>query len=405
MTTSINPLSFKSFKNFDVEEFEEDIARELQKIKYSGDQNNLEIKKILDESEEIKQIKNKIQLAYLNKERSKQIHENQIRKLIELENDAQADDEVISKLNNELHKESQNEGKQRLLALHNKYIIQKQIKEREIQREDAKYEYERDKKQIHEIMKKIEEEDLEVNRNEILKRNKAKMDMENAYKEKEFIKFKQLQENALQKEKEREYFETLQKRDKDQKAKKQAEKDEKDKILSKLCEEKKKKEAEKEYWENVRNELYVEEMNRRQKILELEEQEKKIKQKEEMLKSAIEQALKKEEKKKKEDEEEREFKRKLLERFKEDEKMEQYNKIIKKQKELKYREEIEKQWKLKRDQYLNQKELEIMNLKNQKIEEENKRKIIEKEKIRLIKENEEILKSYMEKEYFKLKLK
>lgn len=405
MTTSINPLSFKSFKNFDVEEFEEDIARELQKIKYSGDQNNLEIKKILDESEEIKQIKNKIQLAYLNKERSKQIHENQIRKLIELENDAQADDEVISKLNNELHKESQNEGKQRLLALHNKYIIQKQIKEREIQREDAKYEYERDKKQIHEIMKKIEEEDLEVNRNEILKRNKAKMDMENAYKEKEFIKFKQLQENALQKEKEREYFETLQKRDKDLKAKKQAEKDEKDKILSKLCEEKKKKEAEKEYWENVRNELYVEEMNRRQKILELEEQEKKIKQKEEMLKSAIEQALKKEEKKKKEDEEEREFKRKLLERFKEDEKMEQYNKIIKKQKELKYREEIEKQWKLKRDQYLNQKELEIMNLKNQKIEEENKRKIIEKEKIRLIKENEEILKSYMEKEYFKLKLK
>jgi hypothetical protein len=405
MTTSINPLSFKSFKNFDVEEFEEDIARELQKIKYSGDQNNLEIKKILDESEEIKQIKNKIQLAYLNKERSKQIHENQIRKLIELENDAQADDEVISKLNNELHKESQNEGKQRLLALHNKYIIQKQIKEREIQREDAKYEYERDKKQIHEIMKKIEEEDLEVNRNEILKRNKAKMDMENAYKEKEYIKFKQLQENALQKEKEREYFETLQKRDKDLKAKKQAEKDEKDKILSKLCEEKKKKEAEKEYWENVRNELYVEEMNRRQKILELEEQEKKIKQKEEMLKSAIEQALKKEEKKKKEDEEEREFKRKLLERFKEDEKMEQYNKIIKKQKELKYREEIEKQWKLKRDQYLNQKELEIMNLKNQKIEEENKRKIIEKEKIRLIKENEEILKSYMEKEYFKLKLK
>lgn len=405
MTTSINPLSFKSFKNFDVEEFEEDIARELQKIKYSGDQNNLEIKKILDESEEIKQIKNKIQLAYLNKERSKQIHENQIRKLIELENDAQADDEVISKLNNELHKESQNEGKQRLLALHNKYIIQKQIKEREIQREDAKYEYERDKKQIHEIMKKIEEEDLEVNRNEILKRNKAKMDMENAYKEKEFIKFKQLQENALQKEKEREYFETLHKRDKDLKAKKQAEKDEKDKILSKLCEEKKKKEAEKEYWENVRNELYVEEMNRRQKILELEEQEKKIKQKEEMLKSAIEQALKKEEKKKKEDEEEREFKRKLLERFKEDEKMEQYNKIIKKQKELKYREEIEKQWKLKRDQYLNQKELEIMNLKNQKIEEENKRKIIEKEKIRLIKENEEILKSYMEKEYFKLKLK
>lgn len=405
MTTSINPLSFKSFKNFDVEEFEEDIARELQKIKYSGDQNNLEIKKILDESEEIKQIKNKIQLAYLNKERSKQIHENQIRKLIELENDAQADDEVISKLNNELHKESQNEGKQRLLALHNKYIIQKQIKEREIQREDAKYEYERDKKQIHEIMKKIEEEDLEVNRNEILKRNKAKMDMENAYKEKEFIKFKQLQENALQKEKEREYFETLHKRDKDLRAKKQAEKDEKDKILSKLCEEKKKKEAEKEYWENVRNELYVEEMNRRQKILELEEQEKKIKQKEEMLKSAIEQALKKEEKKKKEDEEEREFKRKLLERFKEDEKMEQYNKIIKKQKELKYREEIEKQWKLKRDQYLNQKELEIMNLKNQKIEEENKRKIIEKEKIRLIKENEEILKSYMEKEYFKLKLK
>ena len=55
-------------------------------------------------------------------------------------------------------------------------------------------------------------------------------------------------------------------------------------------------------------------------------------------------------------EEEAEFKRKLLEKFKEDERLEQYNMIKSKQKEMDYKKEIEKQWTLKLNQYKVQKE-------------------------------------------------
>ena len=61
-------------------------------------------------------------------------------------------------------------------------------------------------------------------------------------------------------------------------------------------------------------------------------------------------------------EEEAEFKRKLLEKFKEDERLEQYNMIKSKQKEMDYKKEIEKQWTLKLNQYKVQKEYELQML-------------------------------------------
>jgi len=59
--------------------------------------------------------------------------------------------------------------------------------------------------------------------------------------------------------------------------KKQAMEDEKNKIFEKLSLEQEQRQNEKEYWENVRNELYQEEMNRRLKIQQLMEEEKKTK--------------------------------------------------------------------------------------------------------------------------------
>jgi hypothetical protein len=98
---------------------------------------------------------------------------------------------------------------------------------------------------------------------------------------------------------------------------------------------------------------------------------------------------------------ENEFKRKLIEKFKEDERLEQLNSQKRRLKELEYKKEIEKQWQEKRIQYQQQKELELQELQRQKLEETYKREIIEKEKLRLIKEHEEILKNFFKKGYDK----
>jgi len=168
-----------------------------------------------------------------------------------------------------------------------------------------------------------------------------------------------------------------------------------------LSKEQERKQAEKDYWENVRNELYWEEMNRREKIKDLQEQEKKQRQKEEMLESAIVAMKIKENIKRDEEKLEGEFKCRLLEKFAQDERLEQMNVQRRKMKELELKKEIERQWQEKRRQYQLQKDVELKELINLKDMEVRKRELIEREKERLLYENEEILKSHFPKGYNK----
>ena len=102
----------------------------------------------------------------------------------------------------------------------------------------------------------------------------------------------------------------------------------------------------------------------------------------------------KEKRKKEEQEMEAEFKRRLMEQYAEDEKLEQYNMRRRKQRELDLKQEVERQWQIKLEQYQKQKDQELAELEKAKKKEEEERYLIEKEKERLIRENEYLLKSY-----------
>jgi hypothetical protein len=54
---------------------EESLAREMAKMKVSGDRQTREVEKICKESDEIKELQARINAAYLNKERGSQITE------------------------------------------------------------------------------------------------------------------------------------------------------------------------------------------------------------------------------------------------------------------------------------------------------------------------------------------
>jgi len=163
--------------------------------------------------------------------------------------------------------------------------------------------------------------------------------MKEAYEEKDYRKKKMKDDERLEKEKERKYFENLSKRENEHKAKKAAIEEEKNKIFEKLSQEQEKMKAEKDYWENVRNDLYVEEMNRREKIKEYQEMEKKQRQKEEMLDSAILTMRTKMNIKKEEERLENEFKTNLLKKFAEDERLEYLNVQKRKLKEFELKKE------------------------------------------------------------------
>ena len=400
-TFHLNPLYLSSLKDLDVDNLQDTFGQALQEKNHLKQRQKIELEKMLNENQEILKIRQNIQSARLNQFRSQQINENHLRRMKELHHDYEVDELVLSNLEAERKKEQETENKKLQERLQTKFIQQQQMKDRQKERDASKKEYLRDKELVDAQVRKIIEEDINEQLENERKKNIARTYMENAYAEKAQRKLQEKEEERLQKEKERKYYEDVAKREAEHQQKKAAIQFEKDKRFEKICLEKARQQAEKDYWENVRNELYVEQENRKIRIAELEEQEKKQKQKEDMLQCAIEQMQLKEQRKKEEQELENEFKRKLMEQYKEDERLEQYNVLRRKQKELDLKNEIEKQWTFKLQQYQQQKEQELRELEEAKRIEAEQRVLIEQEKARLIKENEELLKNYYSKGYYK----
>ena len=220
-------------------------------------------------------MKGKILLAQMNKDRSVQIRERQVRRLNDLVKDAEVDELILEKL--ELEQKSQNdkEIQKKMEKLNSKYVIQNQMKDKEKLKEESRQEYFRDKGLVDDAVQKIIKEDIENQMEVQRKKEINKKDMYEAYEDKDRRKQEYLQNEKNERQKERQYYQELSRRDKEMQMKKAAIKEEKDKIFDKLSAEEQKRQADKEYWENVRNELYGEELERREKIKELEQREKK----------------------------------------------------------------------------------------------------------------------------------
>ena len=71
-------------KHLNVYEVEQTLARELQKRKLEEEAKQSEIKRIFEESEQLKILKQKISTGYISKERAAQIQEKQMRTIQEL---------------------------------------------------------------------------------------------------------------------------------------------------------------------------------------------------------------------------------------------------------------------------------------------------------------------------------
>ena len=393
-TYCLNPTTLKSLKTLDINELQDVLGKGLQ------DQNSLvvgeklEKERIFKEDNDIIEIKNSIQRAKLNKILAKQMYQNQMKRIQNIINDTRTDEQVLKDKNLEKDKQIEKEKKKRKERLKNKYLLQQQMKDREILRQESKKEYEKDKQDIENLINNIKREDQLAKEELDRKRNIARTYMENSYARKAEQKRKEKEDELLEKEKERKHQEELQKRADEFKGQKAKIQQQKDKIFNQLCEQEAKRQAEKDYWENVRNELYLEQGNKKLKMEEKAEKEKKERQKEEMMASALLHKKVKEENKLKELEQEKEFRKKYLKQIQEEEELDRLNLKKRKQKELELKMEVEKQWQQKLAQYQLQKEDELKNREKLKVQEKARKYIIEQEKQRLIKENEDLLKGY-----------
>lgn len=90
----------------------------MASMKIDQEKRKREIEKICGESDELKELQAKIKAAYLNKERSSQVTENQYREQQELEQDAHIDMAMLKIM------EQQNQARRQEMAAKQEALIQ-----------------------------------------------------------------------------------------------------------------------------------------------------------------------------------------------------------------------------------------------------------------------------------------
>ena len=402
-TYRLNPLCLQSLKNLDIDDLQDVFGKNIQQQRSYENGQRLQKEIIINDSDEIKELKDAIEHAKLNKVLSRQMNQNLILRKQKLIKEAEEEELVLKEIEDQKKKDEIEKEKKKIEFLKNREINLQQIREKKLQQEEAEKEYERDKKLVDDIVNKMIEEDIATKKEDQRKKEINKLYMQNAYKERDIIKQKEAEKEKLQEEAIQKYHESVALREKHVAQKKNDLQKQKDKIFNKLCEEEAKRKAEQDYWDTVRSELHMEQDYKKTKLKEKEEEEKRQKMKDDVINSALKQMQFKEMKKKEEEANDAAFREKLLEKYAQDEKLEKEKQEKQRQQLIDIQNAIKKQKEEKYFQYQKQREKELNEYNKYKQEQDAKKYIIEQEKIRLLKENEELLKKYYPIGYYKAK--
>ena len=402
-TYRLNPLCLQSLKNLDIDDLQDVFGKNIQQQRSYENGQRLQKEIIINDSDEIKELKDAIEHAKLNKVLSRQMNQNLILRKQKLIKEAEEEELVLKEIEDQKKKDEIEKEKKKIEFLKNREINLQQIREKKLQQEEAEKEYERDKKLVDDIVNKMIEEDIATKKEDQRKKEINKLYMQNAYKERDIIKQKEAEKEKLQEEAIQKYHESVALREKHVAQKKDDLQKQKDKIFNKLCEEEAKRKAEQDYWDTVRSELHMEQDYKKTKLKEKEEEEKRQKMKDDVINSALKQMQFKEMKKKEEEANDAAFREKLLEKYAQDEKLEKEKQEKQRQQLIDIQNAIKKQKEEKYYQYQKQREKELNEYNKYKQEQDAKKYIIEQEKIRLLKENEELLKKYYPIGYYKAK--
>ena len=402
-TYRLNPLCLQSLKNLDIDDLQDVFGKNIQQQRSYENGQRLQKEIIINDSDEIKELKDAIEHAKLNKVLSRQMNQNLILRKQKLIKEAEEEELVLKEIEDQKKKDEIEKEKKKIEFLKNREINLQQIREKKLQQEEAEKEYERDKKLVDDIVNKMIEEDIATKKEDQRKKEINKLYMQNAYKERDIIKQKEAEKEKLQEEAIQKYHESVALREKHVAQKKNDLQKQKDKIFNKLCEEEAKRKAEQDYWDTVRSELHMEQDYKKTKLKEKEEEEKRQKMKDDVINSALKQMQFKEMKKKEEEANDAAFREKLMEKYAEDEKLEKEKQEKQRQQLIDIQNAIKKQREEKYFQYQKQREKELNEYNKYKQEQDAKKYIIEQEKIRLLKENEELLKKYYPIGYYKAK--
>lgn len=378
-------------------EQDEQLSSALYDMKTQRQAEETNARRICEESEELKELKEKLRAAKISKVRATQLQERALLDRHELTQDRAMDSMMEQDRQAALEREHGEAQRKFFMNLQSRSVLQNQIAERQTKKKEAYEAFLREKAMVDDIVKGIEDED----RAKLVAHKKKQEELQTniraylqdravwrqAEKERAEAELRKIQEyNARQAERHEEMMQ-----------KKQAVADQQVEVLRKLGKEIETKRREEEEMRALLDELYMEEAE--QKALERlqSDQDKRDRMKQEMFDANEKQKALKLQRAQEMREEEEKFREDMLNKFAADRRLEQMNETRRRREMQNYRAEVERLVQERRNMYEAAVEAEEAERSRLGEQEAYRLAVVERERQRLLREHADDLKDYLPK--------
>jgi len=320
----------------------------------------------------------------MNKEREAQIHESAVL----VQRAASAEAEMAAEMEAHRQRGLQAEAYRDYLRVQDgrsmRAALDRQIEEKEKSKADAYAEFLKEKDLVDKVVQAIYDEDMAERRARHEKEAEIKSYIDQFIEEQEKYKAIKVQEIEEENAKIREYATQIMAREQAVRLEKQREQNAKDEILEKMSADMAKRQKEADDMETLRNELVIQETEERILQKEKEKMERVVQQRLDIALANEYQrqlkAIKREEEKREEDE----FRRQMLEKFAEDDRLDQMNAQKRRQKQMDHRREIERLLEERRAKYEAERAAELQEQIDTERVEQIRQQIIDEERKRML---------------------
>ena len=254
-------------------EIERRLVTEIHKQKTEQDSREREMQRILETSEELKDLERKLKTAYVNKDRAAQHQEAMLIRKLENDREQAIEEKMEYDRQLDIQRQEEREQHRRKNLIAQKKVLQKQMLSREEENEKLQDEASRDKLMIDDIIAKINNED-EMEREARMKKVEETRALVAQFQNERMLHKETNEREHRQQEAEiQAYNEMMEQRNLKEETEKKRGEEENKRRWKKVVEETQNQTQSKEEYDNLRNMLWEEELEAKQK----KEEEEKVK--------------------------------------------------------------------------------------------------------------------------------
>ena len=369
----------------------------LETKKKEASKRQLLVKQVADNSQELRELKEKLRCAEVSYERQLQMEEAAMLKEREDEYDAAIHSVMEQQRVKAVFEEERAMAAKRKERAASREVLAEQIEEKKAAQEEARVEYLKEREQVDAIARAIAEEDEaeRLRKAQKVKDTKAWV-----------AKFLELREDLREQERQRlleeeaqiaRFAAEIERRQKATEGMREAQQAEKDRILEKLAKEKEENDRRRDEMEELINRLYFEEAEEKHRAAAKEKAARRAAMERDVKEANEQQRRIKEAIRVREIEQEQEFRRVMLEKFAEEDRVEQMNAQRRRMKMQEHKREVERLAAVKKAMFEEQMAREEEEAEAIREAEAGRAAIVEEERKRLLVEHAARLKDFLPK--------